>query len=116
MQYEYKAKVISVYDGDTITVDIDLGFFTTLKSQKIRLWGINAPEVRGDEKERGYVSKEHLLKRILNKEVLLQTFKDKKGKYGRWLAVVYLDGIDINRELIDEGLAVINKYDGKNKT
>ena len=48
--YEYCAKVVSVYDGDTITVDIDLGFGIVLKKQKLRLLGINTPEVRGAEK------------------------------------------------------------------
>ena len=45
--YEYRAFVRKVYDGDTITVDIDLGFDVVLKAQKIRLVRINAPEVRG---------------------------------------------------------------------
>ena len=49
--YEYKAYVEKVYDADTITVTLDLGFNTCLNKQKIRLSGIDAPEVRGDEKE-----------------------------------------------------------------
>ena len=47
--YEYRATVISVYDGDTITVDIDLGFGIVLRKQKLRLYGLNTPEVRGAE-------------------------------------------------------------------
>ena len=46
--YLYKAFVTDVYDGDTITVDIDLGFWTTLHKQKIRLYGINTPELKGE--------------------------------------------------------------------
>ena len=51
--YIYKAEVVSVYDGDTITVDIDLGFNVVLRKQKIRLGGINTPEIRGEEREEG---------------------------------------------------------------
>ena len=49
--YEYRAFVRKVYDGDTITVDIDLGFEVMLKNQKLRLYGINTPEVRGESRE-----------------------------------------------------------------
>ncbi len=52
--YNYKVKkVVNVYDGDTITVDIDLGFNMVMCNQKLRLYGINTPEVRGEEREEG---------------------------------------------------------------
>lgn len=51
--YHYKAKVVSVYDGDTFTVDIDLGLHTWINGEKIRLNRINAPELRGNEKDKG---------------------------------------------------------------
>ena len=47
--YTYKANVTAVYDGDTCTVDIDLGLHTWVRNEKIRLYGINAPEIRGIE-------------------------------------------------------------------
>lgn len=103
--YEYKAKVVRVYDGDTITCDIDLGFFTWIKDQSIRLAGIDTPEIRGEERPKGLVSAEWLRERILDKEVILKTYKDSKGKYGRWLADVYLDDVNMNQALLDEGLA-----------
>jgi micrococcal nuclease len=103
--YEYRAIVTRVYDGDTITVDIDLGFYTWIKSQVIRLYGIDTPEIRGEERPEGLVSAEWLRSRILDKEVILKTHKDQKGKYGRWLAEVYLDGVNLNEKLIEEGLA-----------
>ena len=103
--YHYKAKVTKVYDGDTITVDIDLGFFIWTKDQTIRLTGINTPEIRGEERPEGLISADALRLRILNKEVILATQKDSKGKYGRWLATVYLDGENINQWLLDEGYA-----------
>jgi endonuclease YncB( thermonuclease family) len=54
--YIYKAKVTDVYDGDTITVDIELGFYTKLQDQKIRLYGINTPEMKGSDKIKGNYS------------------------------------------------------------
>mgnify|MGYP001180110611 CR=1 FL=1 len=109
--YEYKALVTKVYDADTITVDIDLGFGVVLKKQKIRLKGINAPEVRGAERKLGIISRDELRKRILDKQVIIKTYRDKKGKYGRWLASVHVSGSDesINDWLIKEGLAEIYK-------
>ena len=103
--YEYKATVIKVYDGDTITVDFDLGFGIVLKKQTIRLFGINTPEVRGAEKATGIVSRDALRQRILGKQVTIKTSKDKKGKYGRWLGEVFVEDENINQWLITEGYA-----------
>tara|TARA_Y100001938_G_scaffold91444_1_gene125447 strand:+ start:1461 stop:1787 length:327 start_codon:yes stop_codon:yes gene_type:complete len=105
--WEYRALVQKVYDADTITVDIDLGFDIILKKQKIRLVGINAPEVRGEERQHGLISRDALRSKIANKWVIIQTEKDKKGKYGRWLGTVVLDGENINNWLLNEGLATI---------
>ena len=60
-----------------------------LKKQKIRLLGINTPEVRGSEKSQGIISRDALRQRILGKVVIIKTSKDKKGKYGRWLGEVF---------------------------
>jgi len=103
--YIYKAKCTSVYDGDSITLDIDLGFNHTMSDQKIRLYGINTPEIRGDEREAGLVSAERLRGLILGKEIMLVSHKDKSGKYGRWLGTIYLEGQNLNQLLVDEGLA-----------
>ncbi len=103
--YEYKATVVKVYDGDTITVDFDLGFGIVLKKQTIRLLGINTPEVRGKEKASGIISRDALRQRILGKQVVIKTSKDKKGKYGRWLGEVFMADENINKWLISEGYA-----------
>jgi micrococcal nuclease len=103
--YEYKATVVKVYDGDTITVDIDLGFGIVLKKQVLRLYGINTPEVRGAEKEEGKKVRDLLRSMILEQEITIRTLKDKKGKYGRWLAVVIHNEININEWLLNEGHA-----------
>ena len=106
MVYEYYADVIDVYDSDTITVSVMLGFNISI-ILKCRLYGINGPELRtkdDDEKRRGYLARDYLRERILNKEVILKTYKP--DKYGRVLAEVYLDDIHINAELIEKGHAV----------
>ena len=107
--YEYRAFVRKVYDGDTVTVDIDLGFDVVLKNQKIRLVRINAPEVRGKERSEGLKSRDALRAKIGNRWIKIKTQKDKKGKYGRWLGEIWLEDLCVNDWLISEGLAKIYK-------
>ena len=88
--YTYKATVTSVYDGDTMTVDIDLGFSIVLRNIKLRLLGINTPELRGGTKiTKSYAreARDFVRQKCLGKEVLIQS--NGKGKYGRWLATVW---------------------------
>ncbi len=106
MIYKYRAKVIKVIDGDTIDVDIDLGFFTVLHMQRIRLYGIDAPEIRGAERFMGLESKAWLKHKIEGREIELVTFKDSKGKYGRWLGVVYFKNRNINELMVNKELAI----------
>ena len=109
-EYKYKAHVTKVYDGDTITVSIDCGFGIELQKQKIRLYGINTPEVRGEERELGIVSRDRLREKILDKDIILETIKDKKGKYGRFLGIVHYNNININDWLVENGLAKKANY------
>jgi micrococcal nuclease len=106
--YWYNAYVTGVYDGDTITVNIDLGFNTVINGMKIRLADIDTPELRGDERERGLISRDWLREKVLNKWINVNTVKDSKGKYGRYIAHIYIDGENINETLLAEGLA--DKY------
>ncbi len=113
--YFYKAKVVDVYDGDTCRVDIDLGFNTLLKNEKIRLYKINAPEVTGEEKGNGKKSRDFLKELILNKTVFVETIKDKQEKYGRYLATIWLEDesgnmININHFLVENGFAEFKEY------
>lgn len=105
--YEYTAKIVSVYDGDTVTVDIDLGMGVWLHGQKIRLFGINAPELRGSEKVKGREARDFLRSHIPNGSmVILRTIKDAKGKYGRYLGrIITEDGVDINTLMVMRGHA-----------
>jgi micrococcal nuclease len=103
--YVYNATIDSIYDGDTITVTLALGFGIELKKQKIRLLGIDTPEIRGGEREEGLKSKARLVELIEGKEITLVTHKDKTGKYGRWLGTIYVNETNINEQLIQEGFA-----------
>jgi micrococcal nuclease len=110
MKYVYNAIVKSIYDGDTIKVDIDLGFGVWLHDQNIRLSGINSPELKGSSKILGEKSRDRLSNLLLNKTIKLETIKDKKEKYGRWLGIISIKIMDketcINDLMISEGLAV----------
>jgi micrococcal nuclease len=111
--YDYRATVVAVYDGDTITADIDLGFYVVLRQQKIRLFGIDAPELHGgstEENDAGAKSRDWLRQRVLDKTVELITIKDRREKYGRWLGIIVVDGIKINDELVALGLAKKSMY------
>jgi micrococcal nuclease len=108
--YYYKANVIKVYDGDTITVDIDLGIGIWLRKQSIRLYGIDAPEVRGAEKIEGKKSRDWLREKILGKEIILKTIKDKTGKYGRLLGEIWFEDENINDLLVETGMAEAAVY------
>ena len=101
--------MVEVYDGDTITVDLDLGFGIWLRDQKIRLFGINAPEVRGESRERGLVVRDWVREQILGEAIQLVTIgNDKKGKYGRWLGIVLYgaDNCNLGTQMLEKDMAV----------
>ena len=110
--YEYRVKkVLKVVDGDTIDVDIDLGFDISY-TQRVRLAGIDTPESRTtDKKEKtlGLEVKDRLKKAIdAATNVVIKTEKpDSSEKYGRILGWIFLDDnkVSINQTLIDEGYA-----------
>ena len=107
--YHYNAKVVRVVDGDTVDTSIDLGFDIRI-GQRVRLYGINTPECRTrdkDEKKAGLAAKARLvemLKENKNKCVI-KTSLDKKGKYGRVLGGLYVNDVDLNEALVNEGHA-----------
>jgi micrococcal nuclease len=98
--YQYYATVISVHDGDTLTVDIDLGFGVLLRNQKIRLHGINAPEINSDQKDEAIAVRDWLRTNLVGKQIDLMTMKDKKEKFGRYLGMIVCDGVYINDKLL----------------
>jgi micrococcal nuclease len=110
--YEYRVKKVNkIVDGDTIDVDIDLGFAVSF-TQRVRLAGIDTPESRTTdlkEKALGVEVKEKIKKEIAAaKDIVIKTEKpDSSEKYGRILGWLFLDGntVSLNQQLIDQGYA-----------
>lgn len=137
-RFHYGARVLSVTDGDTVTLELDLGLWIK-RVEKLRLHGINAPEMVGVSKPDGVKAKGALIRllcgvapifvdplpseitsdlRDLNVRCVVQTFKDAPDKFGRLLARIYVQAsaapeewICVNDELIRLGYAVA--WDGK---
>jgi len=112
--YHYQAQVTAVYDGDTCTVDVDLGMNTWVRNEKLRLYRIDAPEIIGPTKAAGIASRDALRALILGKPVLLQTIKDKKEKYGRYLTEIFVEQagewINVNNTLVCMSHATYRDY------
>lgn len=106
--YEYKARVRSVYDGDTFRADVDLGFDVWLNDIAFRLNRINTPELSSTSLS-GRESRDYLrLLMPIGSEIIVRTEKDKEEKYGRMLADAYVfDGFagSVNDRLVDAGFA-----------
>ena len=116
--YEYSCTVDRVVDGDTCDVVLDLGF-DILYRCRVRLYGIDTPESRTrdkDEKVRGKLASAFLQEAIdSGDKVVIETkLKDSKGKFGRVLGNVMVDGVNINQMMIDNHLAVA--YFGQSKS
>ena len=111
--YEYKVNITRVVDGDTVDVDIDLGFGMWIKDERVRMMGIDTPESRTRdkvEKKFGLASKERL-KSMLGKKGILKTQvnkkgEDMKGKFGRILGDFVVDDKMATEILVEEGYAV----------
>ena len=120
--YEYKANLVKVVDGDTVDVDIDLGFGVWLKDERVRIMGIDTPESRTSDKVEklfGLAAKNRVIE-LLGESVVLKTFaakdgEDMKGKFGRILGdfIVGPDKKLLTEVMIDEGHAV--PYHGQSK-
>jgi len=115
--YEYKCKMVKVVDGDTVDVDIDLGFGVWMRDQRIRLHGIDTPESRtSDDQEKvyGLAAKDFVVKWTNSGDLTLKTFKDDRGKFGRILGEIWYGGEhNVNQLLIDNHHAV--RYHGQSK-
>lgn len=119
--YEYRCKVVKIVDGDTVDVDIDLGFGVWLKKERIRMFGIDTPESRTrdlDEKKYGLMAKEFITKMLDDPNgIVLKTHKDAEGKFGRILGELWrttdLADRSINQIMIEKHHAV--SYYGQSK-
>lgn len=109
--YEYKCFTVRVVDGNTIDAEIDLGFNVIVR-QRIKLFGVGVSDLKSydeNEKLRAIKARERLVE-LVGKEFYCQTIMNKRGKAGRTLGKVYVldvngQKIDVNKTLIDEGLA-----------
>ena len=117
--YTYQATIKNIIDGDTVEIDLDLGFNVVLSKLKIRMEGIDTPESRTtnqEEKIRGLLSKKKLQDKLpINKTVKIITTKSESDdKFGRILGTFILeDGTNVNKWMVENNYAV--KYDGQNK-
>ena len=119
--YVYRCNVVKIIDGDTVDVDIDLGFGVWMKNERVRLYGIDTPESRTRdlvEKRYGLAAKQYLTN-MLDDEggIVLKTHKDKTGKFGRilgelWRTTNFADQ-SINNYMIEKHHAV--GYFGQSK-
>jgi micrococcal nuclease len=114
--YSYQAELIRVVDGDTWDVRIDLGFKMTTE-QRVRLAGINTPEIwrqkkDSEEYKKGMAASNYVKQRLAeHKNVFVIETTKEAGVYGRYLATIFLPDNErsLNQELIDEGYAEIYK-------
>ena len=125
--YHYTAHVTAVYDGDTVTVDVDLGLGLWRQGQTIRLWKVDTPELRGPEREEGLRVRDFVRDLILDRDILLRTILDKRGqdrtgKFGRLLGEILVENgleedgdgalINLNDLLLEQGMAIPYGEDG----
>jgi len=113
--YEYKCKILRVVDGDTVDIDIDLGFGIWMHKERVRMMGIDTPESRTRdkvEKAFGLASKARLKEllpvgsiQVLKTEID-RSGEDKKGKFGRILGDFIIEDKRATDILIEEGHAV----------
>ena len=118
--YQYRAKILKVLDGDTVEIDLDLGFNIVLSNQKVRLAGIDTPESRTtntEEKPRGLLSKKKLQEKLpVGSYAMIETQRPDSNddKFGRILGIfITEDGTRVNQWMIDNNYAVL--YLGENK-
>jgi micrococcal nuclease len=120
--WTYRARLDRVIDGDTVDMDIDLGFRHVIERHRLRLAGLNTPEVRGEEREAGLAAKQFVVDwfydhRFDAVEWAFIVRAEKAGKYGRWLGWIWpVDefyegtGPSLNKALIEAGHAELLDY------
>lgn len=116
--YTYRAKLAPpkrgrhpVHDGDSMRIIVDYGFGGSLDLGMCRLFGIDTPELSGTDKLDGQSARDYVRGRMEKHDTfIVETIKDTKGKFGRWLVKVWLDGVCLNDELVAVGHAVPADY------
>ena len=118
--YTYSAKLIRVIDGDTVDLEIDLGFDISIR-QRLKLYGVDTPDsrsVNSDTKQKGLEAKQRLTE-LLPRQFKINTILNKRGKYGRVLGTIFVNDketgeeINVNELMVKEGHAVKYTIQGK---
>jgi len=109
--YEYKATVKRIIDGDSLILDIDLGFYMFMNETKIRLYGLDTPEMTSEDpllRLQAIMATRYLFDNLkVGDKVTIKTVLDKREKYGRLLAtIITKEGLNINEGLIQNKLAI----------
>ncbi len=109
--YHYKAYITRVYSGDHCLVAIDLGMGVWTRGEEIRFSRIEAPDIKGDDRESAVAARDFLRNLILDREVLLKTIKDRRNKACRFLAEMVVvtetgESVDVIEALVAAGHAV----------
>lgn len=109
--YEYKATVKRIIDGDSLVLDIDLGFYMFMNETKIRLFGLDTPEMNAEDpllRLQAVLAARYLFDNLqIGDKITIKTVLDKREKYGRLLATIFTkDGLNINEGLLKDKLAV----------
>lgn len=100
---DYPAEVLRVYDGETVTVNINLGLGIH-KIEVLKLYGINAPKIQNSQRRLGKASRDHLRSFLLGKWITLSTIKDdKRSRDGRLLAIIHIKELNINEIMLQDG-------------
>ena len=108
--YRYNVTVTRVVDGDTVDVDIDLGFGMTYKKQRVRMMGIDTPESRTRDLEEKFYGKQskYFLEGLL-KDKKVQLLSHDKGKFGRILGELFVNLEELNEDVISNAAGSINQ-------
>lgn len=109
--YEYKATVKRIIDGDSLVLDIDLGFYMFMNETKIRLFGLDTPEMNAEDpllRLQAVLATRYLFDNLnIGDKITIKTMLDKREKYGRLLATIFTkEGLNINEGLLKNKLAV----------
>ena len=117
--YQYRCQILRVVDGDTVDIDIDLGFGVWMRKQRVRLYGVDTPESRTrdlEEKKFGMMAKKYVKGYLpIGTDQILRTHKDGKGKFGRILGeFVVEEGMTTLTALLIKNHHAV-KYTGQSK-
>ncbi|MDD3793066.1 MAG: thermonuclease family protein [Candidatus Bathyarchaeota archaeon] len=105
LTYSYIGYVTEIINGDSFLASIDIGLDIILTNRRIKLNGVEAPQLIGDDADAGIVAKDVLKELIFNKKVLLKIYKNVTDEYGRYIADVFFNDVFVNEYMVTNGFA-----------